>query len=258
MADDFSDIPSAIIDYVRKVFAAANDKVSQTVGIHPSMHEETLDHMLVMELIAAPPAFFATERAAVSIESHWLGGRAMFYRWEIADIAFFVLLRRNGRLLVRKVALAQTKRLYSREMSVDEIDPANYRIGIGRLVDRTDPQIPLSSQRAFTFDEECVYGATNAGHMQITHIVQYMLLSGIPVYYLLYNPNSIPFKSTYPPNNGAVIGGANAVGCRIIQATSVHAAISKLDEGTKPTLNHLKFIEPIDFSRRKLTIWVAA
>jgi hypothetical protein len=73
--------------------AAANDKVTRTVATHPSMHEETLDHILIMELTAAPPAFFAAERMGVAIESHWLGSRWMFGRREIADVAFFVSLR---------------------------------------------------------------------------------------------------------------------------------------------------------------------
>ena len=130
----------------------------------PSMHEETLDHLLVMELTAAPPAFFAAERMGISIESHWLGNRWMFRRWEIADIAFFILLRKQGRLLVRKVALLQTKRLYSKESDVTEADEADYRI------ERADPTAPLSRQRAFSFDGNCVYKASSADHPQVNRI----------------------------------------------------------------------------------------
>ena len=100
---------------------------------HPSMHEESLDHILIMELTAAPSAFFATEQVGVSLESHWLGGRWMHGRWEIADIAIFILLRRRGGLVARKVALLQTKRLYSREIPVAPIDETDYRIGIAPL-----------------------------------------------------------------------------------------------------------------------------
>lgn len=138
MAPGFSDIPAVVIDYLREIFATANDRVSRAVTTHPNMHEETLDHILVLELTAAPPAFFARERMGVSIETHWLGHRWMFGRWEIADIAFFIILRQRGNLISRKVALLQTKRLYSEEIAVVELDETDYRIGIGRLVDRTD------------------------------------------------------------------------------------------------------------------------
>ncbi|OYW82939.1 MAG: hypothetical protein B7Z20_13230 [Sphingobium sp. 32-64-5] len=100
-----------------------------------------------MELTASPPVFFAAEQIGLLIESHWLGSRWMYGRWEIADIAFFITLRQRGRLEARKLALLQTKRLYSKEIDVAELEDADYRIGIGRLADRIDPQVPLADVR---------------------------------------------------------------------------------------------------------------
>ena len=100
MTAGFSDIPQEVIDYVRTVFAQANDKASRTLTLHPSMHEEGLDQILIAELNASPPTFFAASRAAIGIETHWLGGRWMYERWEIADIAFFVMLTVRGVLLI--------------------------------------------------------------------------------------------------------------------------------------------------------------
>jgi hypothetical protein len=240
MAEGFTDIPDVVIDYVRDVFSRANEKVSRAVATHPSMHEETLDHLMVMELTAAPPAFFAAERMGVSIESHWLGSRWMLGRWEIADIAFFILLRMQGRLLARKVALLQTKRLYSKEIDVAEIDEADYRIGIGRLADRTDPTVPLSRQRAFSFDKSCVYAATSAGHPQVERVDQYMATTNIPVYYGLYNPTAVPLTALlYPPVDGVVSLGPNDLGCRVIPAEDVHAVLSTLAEGQRPSFGAL-------------------
>lgn len=159
----FPVIPITVVEYIRGIFASANNEVSLAVTAHPSMHEEALDHILVMKLTAAPAAFFANEQVAISIRSHWLGMRWMSGRWEIADIGFFILIRKNGHLLVRKVALLQTKRLYSKEIPVAELGPDDYEIGIGRLVDRTDPQMPLSKQRAFNFDLTCKYDALKGG-----------------------------------------------------------------------------------------------
>jgi hypothetical protein len=89
----FSDIPEVVIDYVRGVFAAANEKSARALSAHPNMYEETLGHILVMELTAYPSAFFAQRWVSVMIESHWLGSRWMWGRWEIADIAIFVVRR---------------------------------------------------------------------------------------------------------------------------------------------------------------------
>lgn len=192
-----------MIDYIQRVFGAANDKVARVMDVHPSMHEESLDHMLIMGLSAAPPEFFATERVGVVIESHWLGGRWMWHRWEIADIAFFIVIRRAGHLQQRKVVLLQTKRLYSKEIAVHELERADFEIGIGRIADRTDSQRPISTPRRFTFDADSVYGAIRAGHHQIDDIDHYSSDRRIPVYYGLYNPTTLPWSSDYPAPAGA-------------------------------------------------------
>lgn len=239
MSDPFAEIPEVVIDYVRDVFAAANDKVTRTMSVHPSMHEESLDHILVMELSATPPAFFAAQQVGVSLESHWLGGRHLFERWEIADIAFFVILRRAGHLVARKVALLQTKRLYSKEIPVGPIDPFDYRVGIGRLVDRTDPQVPMTLQRRFRFDGQCAYGAMIAGHDQVQRIDRYEESRGIPVYYGLYNPLAIPYDADYPASDGCPPTAMNDVGMRVLAAGTVHAALASLEVGRAPTFDGL-------------------
>ncbi len=246
MASPFEAIPDVAIDYVRRVFEIANEKVSRAMSLHPSMHEESLDHILIMELTASPPAFFAAERVGVSLESHWLGGRRMFGRWEIADIAFFVILRRQGILIARKVALLQTKRLYSREIPVAPVDESDYRIGIGRLVDRTDRTVPLSVQRAFSFDRSSTYQATEAGHRQIERIDGYFELRGIPVYYGFYNPLTLPFKTAYPASDGRIPDGQNELGCRVVPADHVHQVVSKLDEGKSPSVDDIEATAAFD------------
>jgi len=239
MIDPFAEIPEVVIDYVRGVFAVANDKVTRTMSIHPSMHEESLDHILVMELSSTPPAFFARDQVGVSLESHWLGGRHMFDRWEIADIAFFVILRRAGHLMARKVALLQTKRLYSKEIPVAPIEPFDYRVGIGRLVDRTEPQVPMGSQRRFRFGGQCVYAAMTGGDEQVQRIDRYEESRGIPVYYGFYNPLAIPFDADYPASDGCPPAASNDVGMRVLTARTVHSALASLDPGRAPTFDGL-------------------
>jgi len=236
----FADIPEVVVDYVRSVFAIANDKVSRTLSDHPSMHEEMLDQTLLTELVAAPPAFFAKERAAVDIQTHWLGGRHMWGRWEIADIALIVLLRRAGHLEQRKVALLQTKRLYSKELPVEPLTLDDYVIGIGRLGDRTDPTVPLTRQRAFSFGDDCVYAAMTAGSDQAKHINAYERDRGIPVFYGFYNPLTLPSRALYPALNGEPSKSANRLGCRVQTSTHVHGHLGSLTDGISPTFAGLR------------------
>jgi hypothetical protein len=254
MASPFDAIPDVVIDYVRAVFGAANEKVSTTMSLHPSMHEESLDHVLIMELTASAPAFFAQEQVGVSLESHWLGARWMHGHWEIADIAFFVLLRRRGHLIARKVALLQTKRLYSREIAVVPVDESDYRIGIGRLADRTDHSVPISSQRIFGFDNTSVYQATQAGHRQIDHIDEYFELRGIPVYYGFYNPLILPFHTTYPVLNGQLPLSTNEIGFRVMPSEHVHAVVRNLGEGRSPSVDNITATRPLDPADARSTL----
>ena len=230
MTLSFAAIPEEVIAYVRDVFGRANDKVSATLCAHPSIHEEMLDSALIAELSVAAPAFFSDKRIGVAIESHWLGGRHMYERWEIADIAFFITIRSVGQLVARKVALLQMKRLYSNEMPVLELDHIDYEIGIGRIVDRIEPIVSLSTQRQFSFDANSVYGALRAKHSQVERIDRYVAERQMPVFYGLYNPSTLPLTAIYPPLNGPVTAPANDVGCRIITSEKVHAALGHLDD----------------------------
>lgn len=236
----FANIPETVIDHVRRVFAAANDRVSRKMSDHPSMHEETLDHTLIDELTDAPAAFFASERAAVLIESHWLGGRRMWGRWEIADIAIIVLLRRNGGLLQRKVALLQTKRLYTDEIPVEPREIDDFVIGIGRLGDRVDREMPLTRQRTFAFDDDCEYGAMAAGSEQVERIEAYVDERRIPVFYAFYNPLRLPCRGQYPSLDGARSEHSNDLGCRVQTMTHVHRHLATLATGRSPTFRGLK------------------
>ena len=241
----YADIPEIVIEYVRSVFARANEKVSRTLADHPSMHEEMLDQTLITELTVAPAAVFAEEQAAVIIESHWLGGRRMYGRWEIADIALLILLRRAGNLEQRKVVLLQTKRLYSREISVSQVDQSDYVIGIGRLGDRTDRAIPLGSRRAFSFSDACVYGAMHSGAEQVGRIDEYVRKNQIPVFYSFYNPVQLPYNALYPAPSGQGAGPPNLLGCRVQPSSEVHSRLQVLPAGQAPSLAALRSTSPM-------------
>ena len=246
MTIGFSSLPQVVIDYVRDIFARANDKISRAIIDQPALHEPTIDNLLILELTVSPPAFFAREQVAVSIETHWLGGRWMYDRFEIADIALFITLRRQGQLGERKVALLQTKRLYSRDIPMADLDAADFAIGIGRLVDRPEPLRPLFHQRAFAFTPASTYDATASGHEQIGRIDAYMKTLGLPVYYGLYNPLEVPFQGVSPAAPAATRRLPNTTGCRILPADIMHEVINTLPAGRSPSFADLTLTAPID------------
>ena len=241
MAIGFGNIPEDVIAYVRQVFSDANHEVSRALTQHPSLHEPGLDQAFIGKLNASSPAFFAASQAAVAIETHWLGGRWMYERWEVADIAVFILLRVRGRLVSRKVALLQTKRLYSQEIAGTELDKADYMIGIGRLADRVDLEFPLSSQRTFRFDKDSVYAALTSQSLQIDHIDAYFENRSIPIYYGFYNPLTVPYQGLYPAATTAHLPTANEVGMRVIPAPSVHGVTNAKPPGQPPSFDDLTF-----------------
>jgi hypothetical protein len=240
----FPVIPQDAIRFVSSAFAQANGRVSLLLSRQPSIHEEGLDFQLIACLDEIGPRLMPESKAAVEIQTHWLGGRRHFGGWEIADLALFVIIRKSGTLVARKVALLQSKRLYSREIPVSTVDRSDYEIGIGRLVDRIEPVVPLSTQRAFNFSEACVYGAMTARSEQVQRIEQYMDEHNIPVYYGLYNPPRIPFAGVVPLLVSEPEDGSVELGCRIITAADAHAVLAALPMGRPPT-----FIELVAPSR---------
>ncbi len=164
----------------------------------------------------------------------------MWDRWEIADIALIILLRGNGHLEQRKVALLQTKRLYSKEIPVESLSLDDYLIGIGRLGDRTDRTVPLTSQREFSFGDDCIYAAMNAGSDQVTHIEEYERKRQIPVFYGFYNPLQLPSRTLYPALNGERATSTNQLGCRVQTSALVHKQLGALAPGTSPTFANLR------------------
>lgn len=249
MAGGFEQIPDEVIDYVRGTFGEANHWISRLLTQHPAMHEPGLDQSFVGQLNANPPVFFAKSQAAVAIETHWLGGRYLLDRWEVADIAIFILLRLKGHLLSRKVAILQTKRLYSKEIAGAELDKSDYAIGIGRLIDRVDAQFPLSSQRTFGFDEKSVYGALKAEDDQIKVIDAYFARRHIPVYYGFYNPMVIPYKGVYPASTTDHLPEETDIGMRVIPSKQVHD-VAKAKKKGSPSFKELTF-EPFDAGDQK-------
>jgi hypothetical protein len=70
---------------------------------------------------------------------------------------------------------------------VEAVGPDDYIIGICRLGDRMDRTVPLTTQRMFSFDNDCVYGAITSGIEQMKRIEAYERDCETPMFYAFYD-----------------------------------------------------------------------
>lgn len=231
-------VPDDLRNRVREIFTDANDEVTRTISKQPNIHEETLDHILINTMNKAPSIILPDSRVALAIDTHWLGGRRHFRRrWEIADIALIAVFRRDGVSIWRKVALLQSKRLYSKDIPVVELNDSDYRMGIGRLIDETDHQVPLFVQRAYSFDGDSVYQELRLNSDQVNRIDDYYESHNMPVYYSLYNPLYIPMNGLTPTIEEDCLQSDNEVGCRVVRSEEIHQILSGISNG--PTFDQI-------------------
>lgn len=222
-------IPDDVREFVRSAFAGANDEVTRALSEQPAIYEETLDQMLVTAMNRVGSKIMPQSGAALAIDTHWIGNRRFWLdRWEVADIALVAVFRRGGRMIWRKVALLQSKRLYSNEISVTELEDHDFMVGIGRLIDKGAPQVPMTNVRRFSFTAASRFGALSSSDGQVAHIDEYSAARSMPVYYSLYNPYNIPFESTVPRIAAQENEPKNEVGCRVLSAVDVHASLSSI------------------------------
>ena len=250
------EIPEDVRTQIREIFSDANNKVTSAMSRQPGIYEQTLDQMLVTAMDCIPPTISPSSGAALAIDTHWLGGRRFYKKqWEIADIALVAVFRCKGKLIWRKVALLQSKRLYSREMGDTEIEEYDYIAGIGRLIDQSTVQVPLYNQRFFSFNKESKYRALQPGDRQVKNIDQYSRERSMPVYYSFYNPLRIPFEGVVPQLHGMQINLNNEVGCRIVRSTEVHEILSSLTDN--PTFSEIHGMKAKQFRSWRIEQFVA-
>lgn len=225
-------IPEPALNWVRGVFAFVNKQVTKTLSLIPTHHEPELDMQVIAALNQAP-AVTDVSGWTVYIQTHFLGGRRHFYNWEVADIGLLVIFRDRGKVLRIKVGLLQSKRLYPREVHELPNNRERFRIGFATLLENPEAFRTLAAGRKFSFTKQSKYLAITKGSDQQRVLKEYEKLSGIPVYYLLYNPVKLPWSATVPtikvPRMPAV-----KVGCRVVRAKALDSAIVNQPDGYNP------------------------
>lgn len=226
-------IPPAALDWVRMVFAKVNAQVSGTLSRVPTHHEPELDMQLIAALNQAP-SVTDVSGWTVYIQTHFLGGRRHFMNWEVADIGLLVVFRDRGRVLRIKVGLLQSKRLYSREIREIPDHQERFQIGFGTLLQSPEAFRALAAGRTFSFTEKSAYLAITKDDQQQKTLAGYEKQSGIPIYYLLYNPVVLPWSARIPATDLSPLPPVE-LGCRVVRANALHTAIAAHKAGYHPT-----------------------
>lgn len=229
------ELPHDVVEYVRSVFRRCNEQTSAFMTAQPNVHEVTLDHAFIHHLDRMARPQLLPSKWLVTIETHFLGGGRHYGLWEIADIGVLVVFRKSGRVERTKVGLLQSKRLYPNEQSYDEAEHEDYLRGFGRLfgVDKGVDEIFLGRQ--YTFAEDSQYRAFRRNAKQHKNIDAYELVSGIPVYYLFYNPWLIPWTVTLPVEHADKLPPKCSCGCRVVPTGVLNDALKGVARGASPS-----------------------
>lgn len=234
------DLPADVIGWVRQSFAGCNDHVTRKLAVMPNTYETSLDMAFIEYLSSVPSPVVTASSWTVNIQTHYLGGGRHFpmypdeRRWEIADIGVLVLYRQAGRIVRAKAALLQSKRLYADELDWDENNPVDYMVGFSRLFPDEADWNAVAAPRQFTFTAQSQYKALRKGAVQYAAIGGYEHRTGVPVHYLLYNPGSLPYTRQVPSPAQAQDMFTNTVGCRVLPAREIHAAMQSLADHAAP------------------------
>jgi hypothetical protein len=175
-------------------------------------------------------------------------------RWETADIAVLVFVYQRDKLIAKKIGLLQSKRLFPENHDVEDDDEAGFLFGMNAFLGRDGTQAIESLHRQFTFSENCIYGAIAAGSNQIHTIDELNRSFGNAIYYLFYNPHELPLSVSFPLPMRTRIKNVTT-GCRIFEASQVHAATNNLSDGHSPSYRQI--LAAGNLSNWPLETWAA-
>ena len=240
-------IPDDVLAVIREAFAAANRTTSERMCRLPNVWETSLDQAFIDTLVGRGGPIQVDSGWTVRIETHFLGGGRHWgpewdfprRRWEIADLGVLVMIREGFRLVLTKLALFQSKRLYPVDQPIDEIEIDHYISGFYRLYEGDAIAADASRPRLFTFDRASAYNMILAGDQQIDRIAGFERSNSVPVHYLLYNPAVVPWSQTHPLSSQIALPAAIAVGCRVVPATDMREMMVGAPAGSSPSYGQL-------------------
>ncbi len=231
--------PSAIHRYIEDVFSGANQRICEKIARVPNCPEPSIDLTLIEHLSQFSGPRLVVPGWAVQIDVHYLGGMRHFHNWEIADIGLMVFAKRQGRVLAKKLAILQSKRLYPDKGEVVAETIEDFNLGMGRLLPGGGVTAPLGLRHVFAFSPSSKYAALGVGDQQYKAIKEYEGKRRIPVHYLLYNPWRVPATYSLPILTEPKLGRKGNGGARVLPAANLRAALSRRAAGYTPTFADL-------------------
>ena len=232
-------VPPEATEFIRNIFAEANDAATRMLSRAPNVHEPSLDQAIISKLDEFASPVQVTKDLVIRIDTHFLGGRRMWSNWEVADLGVLVVFRVRGKIFRTKVALLQSKRLYPKEENLATPPSLEaYREGFGRIYpEQEDYELSIKA-RVFEFDETCKYVALRKGDAQEIAIKAYESDQKMPVHYMFYNPQQLPWTVEVPLTSTAAF--ENQIGVSIISSDDLRKGIGNLAKNQSPSYKDLK------------------
>ena len=229
-------IPEDIVDWFRDIFSASNRRISERIQNSPNTPEQHLDLTFIEHLLEYSTPHVFKSGWVIRIDTHFIGGLGQFYSWEIADIGVFVFFSRNKKLIRQKVALLQSKRLYPTSGDIDHINEYDYHIGMAGLGQRDKSAPSMMAQRLFMFEKTSCYKALQAHNRQYENISKFTKQHFPPVFYLFYNPPTLPLQVQVPLTSRFASESDPPLGARVVPFRKVADILDKKQKGYSPTL----------------------
>jgi hypothetical protein len=208
--------------------------------------ETSLDQSFIEYLSRVPPRTFSSDWTAV-IKTHFLGAKALFGKWEVADIGLLIMYSIAGVLKRTKLALLQSKRLYANEIPYGEDELENYLRGFARLYVSAEQLADLMQLQTFSFNLSSEYKSIKKNDKQEKAMIAYGQEFNIPIYYLLYNPAIVPMSVQIPVRSNEFVCPAIEVGCRVMPDRVLRDAMINHADDSSPSFNTIRILMPKPF-----------
>lgn len=220
----FPQFPDDVLEEVRRRFDVCSYAASRLLSSFPETRETSLDEQLLRSL---PPMHEGewsktTSGWALTIEASSTSSGRHYEEAEIADIAILVHLRIDSRRVLVKLAALQAKKLFAIERVAAGSAPR------GGFQSPATPYQDLEAPIGFDFVDSSEYQSLKGMSRQVKSIDAFGSILKIPVYYLLYNPLTLPLHVDVTTREESLPTIANAdVCCRILPTTDMHAVLNQ-------------------------------
>lgn len=232
-------IPDDVIAFVRGAFGSCNQQLANDLSTFPAIHEESLDMNLISNFARHQAPVRLPSNWIVRIDAHFIGGGRHFGTWEVADIGFMMVFRKQGKVVKSKICLLQSKKLYASPLVVIQEDPYFRRAGLGRLLVSENEHASIIEDKLLAFKKTSRYQAFRKGSDQQETMGHFERRWGTELYYLFYNPVRLPLSVQMPLQNWPELP-TNDIGCRVVQKRQLDQVIASRAEGYSPTFSDLE------------------